>query len=358
VSNKLGIDKIALFLPVPEVQFEPHFPATVQNPVNAATGEPKHHQQLYSTGGHIITGQRAHYNTDDFQFTIAPDRGGGAANCILQFSAGAFSDSNEVPLDRDRVAQCARDVRNSLLDVGVDFPIDKARLVRVDLAKNVELSQPVASYSPVFQALSTRKSVNKLDFGGTGFLAGNTQRQWAFYDKGAEMAAKGRELAECPVNTIRPELRMLNGRVIKATLGSQTLDGLQSAWEMLHAVYIHELERDVFRPKMEEKQAASLNFYDEARFVADGPAKHKWQAFKGDVGVLLFVKENGLDAAKHFAASFLVEDAFSPTGKRQLKRIYAELEKADYAIRMGDAAPDGTPLKELYRELKKAVMAE
>jgi hypothetical protein len=41
-----------------------------------------------------------------------------------------------------------------------------------------------------------------------------------------------------------------------------------------------------------------------------------------------------------------------------LKRIYAELEKADYAIRMGDAAPDGTPLKELYRELKKAVMAE
>jgi hypothetical protein len=358
VSKHLGVDKIALFLPVPDVKFEPHFPATVQNPVNAATGEPKHHQQLYSTGEQIITGQRAHYNTKDFQFTIAPDRGGGPANCILQFSAGAFSDSNEVPLDRDRVALCAHDVRNELLAVGVDFPTDKARLVRLDIAKNVELSHPIACYSPVFQALSTRKSVNKLDFGGTGFLSGNTQRQFAFYDKGAEMLAKGHEAAECPVNTLRPELRMLNGRVIKNTIGSQTLDGLQSAWDMLHAVYVHELERDVFRPVMEEKAQASLDFYQEACFVMEGPSKRKFQAFTSDVGLLHLVQSLGLEGAKHFAASYLVGDLTSLTGKRQARRIYGVLEKADYAIRMGDDAPEGTPLKELYRELKRVVMSE
>ncbi len=357
MSKQLGIDKVALFLPVPEVQFEPHFPATVQNPVNAATGEPKHHQQLYSTGSHIITGQKAYYNTENFQFSILPDRGGGAANCILQFSAGAFSDSNEAPLNRSEVAKCARDVRNELLGVGVDFPLDKARLVRLDIAQNVQLSHPVACYSPVFQALSTRKSVNKLDFGGTGFIAGNTQRQWAFYDKGAEMAAKGHEPAECPVNTIRPELRLLNGRVIKTALGSQTLDGLHSGWDMLHGVYSHELERDVFRPKMEEKAQASLNFYQEASFVMEGPLKRKWQAFTSDVGLLHTVESLGLDGAKHFAACYLVEDAFSPTGKRQLSRIYAELEKADNAIRLGDDAPDGTPLKELYKELRRAVLS-
>jgi hypothetical protein len=358
VSNKLGVDKIALFLPVPEVQFEPHFPATVQNPVNAATGEPKHHQQLYSTGEQIITGQRAHYNTPDFQFTIAPDRGGGPANCILQFSAGAFSDSNEVPLDRDGVARCARDAGSSLLAAGVDFPVDKARLVRLDLAKNIELSHPVACYSPIFQALSTRKSVNKMDFGGTGFVAGNGQRQWAFYDKGEEMHAKGRELAECPINTLRPEFRMLKGRVIQSTLGSQTLGGLQSAWESLHGVYKRELERDVFRPKMEEKAQASIDFYQEARFVMEGPLKRKFQAFTNDVGLLHMVESLGLDGAKHFAACYLVEDVTTVTGKRQARRIYTLLEKADYAIRMGDDAPEGTPLKELYRELRKAVMAE
>lgn len=356
MSNQLGIDKVALFLPVPEVKFEPHFPATVQNPVNAATGEPLHHQQLYSTGEQIITGQRAHYNTKDFQFTIAPDRGGGPANCILQFSASAFCGSNEIPLDRVGLAYAARESQIALSDVGLHFPLEKARLVRVDIAKNVELSQPVACYSPVFQALSTRKSVNKLDFGGTGFLAGNTQRQWAFYDKGAEMAAKGHELAECPVNTIRPELRLLNGRVIRSTLGTQTLDGLKSAWEMLHPVYRHEIERDVFRPKMEEKAEATLNLYDEARFVMEGPSKRKWAAFKDDLGLLLLVREQGLEAAKHFAQSFLIEDVSSETGKRQKKRIFAELEKADYALRMGDDAPDGTPLKELYRELRKSIL--
>jgi hypothetical protein len=90
----------------------------------------------------------------------------------------------------------------------------------------------------------------------------------------------------------------------------------------------------------------------------DGPSARKWQAFKSDVTPLLLVERFGLDGAKHFVSSFLVEDAFSASGKRQVKRMNLELEKADYAIRMGDAAPDGTPLKELYRELKKAVMAE
>jgi hypothetical protein len=356
MSKQIGIDKIALFLPAPEVQFEPHFSATVQSPVNAATGELLHHKRLYETGGHWVTGQRAHYNTRNLQFTIAPDRGGGPANCILQFSAGAFSDSNEVPLNKREVAQCARDVRNALLAVGVDFSIEKARLVRVDLAKNVELSHPVACYSPIFQALSTRKSVNKMDFGGTGFVAGNGQRQWAFYDKGEEMRAKGRELAECPINTLRPEFRMLKGRVIQSTLGSQTLDGLQSAWESLHGVYKRELERDVFRPQMEEKAQASIDFYQEACFVMEGPLKRKFQAFTSDVGLLHLVQSLGLDGAKHFAACYLVEDVTTVTGKRQARRIYTLLEKADYAIRMGDDAPEGTPLKELYRELRKAVI--
>jgi hypothetical protein len=358
LSNTLGIDKIALFLPVTDVSFEPHFPATIENPVNAATGEPKSCQQLYYNGETTLTGRKAHYNTDDFHFTIAPDRGGGPANCILHWSAGAFADSNEVPMDKERVSQTTRDVRNQLCAVGVDFPMEKARLVRVDIARNVELAHPVACYSPVFQALSTRKSVNKTDFGGTGFLAGNTQRQIAFYDKGAEMHAKGHELAECPINTLRPESRYLRGRVVRESLGFETLDGLKSAWETLHPAYIHSLERDVFRSKMEEKAKSTLDFHEEARFVMDGGAKRKWHAFTGDIGLLHMVERMGLDAAKHFVACFLVEDAFSAAGKRQIKRMHAELEQADHAIRMGDDAPEGTPLKELYRELKRATLSK
>jgi hypothetical protein len=356
LSNPIGIDKITLFLPVPEVSFEPHFPATIDNPINAATGEVSSYAELYSNGETKLRGRKAYYNTKDFQFTISPDRGGGPSNCLLQFSAGAFGESNEVPLCRAGVAQCARDVTIALADVGVCFPIEKARLVRVDLARNIELSHPVACYSPVFGALSARKTMNKTDWGGTGFLTGNTQRQIAFYDKGAEMHSKGHDLEACPVNTLRPECRYLKGRVVRDSLGFETLDGLQSAWETLHPAYIQSLERDVFRPKMEEKTEASLDLYEEARFIMDGPLQRKWQGFKGDVGLLLMVERFGLDAAKHFAATQLVEDVTSASGKRQIKRMNAELEQADYAIKMRDSAPDGTPLKELYRELRRAVL--
>jgi hypothetical protein len=356
VSKPIGIDKITLFVPVSELKIEPHFPAKIHNTENAATGRMSSHQQLFWNGKRYVTGARATYNTDDYQLTISPDRGGGAPNCMVQWSARAFAGSNEVPMDRDTLAQCARDVRKELSELGCDFPIDDARLVRVDLAKNPELNRAVASYTPVLGAFGARKSVDKQDFGGTGFLMRNTQRQIAFYDKGAEMHAKGLDLAECPVNTLRAECRLMKGRVVRETLGAGTLPELLGGWEKIPSAYLGSLERDVFRPKMEEKIGASLDFWDEARFIMDSAFERKWLAFTRDVGVLLLVERFGLEFAKEFVAFELVDDSTTPAGKRQIKRMHTELEKAAFAIKMSDSQAQGTPLQELYRELKRAVL--
>ncbi len=356
MSKKIGIDKITLFLPVSEMKIEPHFPAKIYNTQNAATGRMTSAQQLFFNGERYVTGQRATYNTDDFQVTIAPDRGGGAPNCMVQWSARAFSGSNETPQNRDAVAQCARDVSTELGAVGMHFPMEKARLVRADLAQNVELSHPIACYTPVFGALSARKSVDKQDFGGTGFLMRNTQRQVAFYDKGAEMRAKGAELAECPENTLRPEVRLMKGRVVRDTLGVETLEDLNRGWDKISGAYTESLERDVFRPKMEQKIGAALDFYQEAQFIMDGEYIRKWQAFKSDVSPMMLVERFGLEFAKHFLEFHLVDDPTTPSGKRQVKRQNAELDQAAFAIKMSEAAPDKTPLQELYRELKARVL--
>ncbi len=356
MNNEIGIDKITLFLPVGEMEISPDFPAKIHNTENAATGRLTSHQQLFFNGNRHVTGARATYNTDDYQVTIAPDRGGGAPNCMVQFSARAFAGSNEVPLNRERLEHSARDVRTSLLAAGCDFPIERARLVRVDLAKNVELNNPVACYTPVFGALSARKSVDKQDFGGTGFLMRNTQRQIAFYDKGAEMHSKGLDLAECPQNTLRPECRLMKGASVRDALGAETLPDLLRGWEKIRAAYSHSLKRDVFRPKMEEKIGASLDFYEEAKFIMDSEFSRKWQAFKSDVGLLLLVDKFGLEFAKQFVAFELVDDSTTVAGKRQIKRMHAELEQAAFAIQMSETAPDRSPLQELYRELKQAVL--
>jgi hypothetical protein len=357
LSKPIGIDKITLFLPVPELTVEPHFAASIHNTQNAATQEAKSHQQLFWNGERFVTGQKATFNTDDYQVTIAPDRGGGAPNCIVQWSGRAFAGSNEVPMDKDTVVEVASRVKESLSEAGLIFPMEKARLVRVDLAKNVEMSHPVASYTPVFGALQGRKSMNKQDFGGTGFLMGNTQRQVVLYDKGAEMHAKGIELDECPVNTLRPECRLMKGRVVRDTLGVETLEDLRRGWEKIPSAYAHSMEQDVFRAKMEAKIGASLDFYEEAKFIMDSDFSRKWQAFKADVGLLMLVDKFGLENVKNFVVFELVDDSTTAAGKRQIKRMHAELEQAAFAIKMCDAAPDRTPLQELYRELRKRVLS-
>ncbi len=356
MSKPIGVDKITLFLPVSELVIEPHFPAKIHNTENAATGRMTSVNHLFHNGERNVSGQRATYNTDDFQLTIAPDRGGAEPNCIIQWSAHAFADSNEVPMDRERIRSSAHNVESHLADVGLTFPTGKARLVRVDLAKNVELGNPVAAYTPVFGALQGRKSMNKQDFGGTGFLMGNTQRQVCFYDKGAEMHAKGVEIDECPVNTLRPECRLMKGRAVVAALGVETLPDLQRGWEKIPGAYMHSMEQDVFRPKMEKKIGAALDFYQEAKFIMDSEFLRKWQAFKSDATPMMLVERFGLEFAKQFVAFELVDDPDSAAGKRQVKRMHAELDQAAFAMRMSEAAPDRTPLQQLYEELKRQVL--
>jgi hypothetical protein len=82
----------------------------------------------------------------------------------------------------------------------------------------------------------------------------------------------------------------------------------------------------------------------------------KWQAFKSDATPMMLVERFGLEFAKHFLEFNLVSDSTTPEGKRQVRRMNAELDKAAFAIKMSEAAPDKTPLQELYRELKRAVL--
>ncbi len=258
----------------------------------------------------------------------------------------------------DALQAVASRVGNELANVGMSFPMAEARLVRVDLAKNIELSQPVAAYTPVFGALQGRKSMDKLDFGGTGFLMGNTQRQVVLYDKGAEMHAKGLPLDECPINTLRPEARLMKGRAVRSALDAETLPDLLRGWEKIPPAYMHSMEQDVFRAKLEKRIGAALDFYEEAKFIMDGEFSRKWQAFKSDVGLLMLVDKFGLEFAKQFVAFELVDDSTTAAGKRQIKRMHAELDQAAFAIKMSDTAPDRTPLQQLYAELKKATLSK
>lgn len=356
MNTLVGIDKVALILPVEQVVFRPDADLIIENPEEAATGQRKFIDNLYHDGERWRIGKEAHKRTENWQLQVDSGKGRGGPVAILQWSGGAFKNTNEVPLQKDELAQTARDVRDELLSFGIDFPVDLAHICRLDVCRQHEMSVPIATFSPVFHSLQTMKRLPKTVYGDSGLLALNGQREWNWYDKGEELRIKRPKMDAYPVNVLRSEMRLKKSAVVKKQLGFNTLPGLQTAWEALHPAYIASLKGDLFREKIEENAGASLDFYELARWIAHSDAKRKLQALKSKGFMIVLVKNMGLNLAKHFLATELGIDGSTAAGKKQIKRVCLELEQAEHALRLDDNTSDGTPLRELYHELKRTLL--
>lgn len=356
LSSQLGIDKLQFFLPVSDIRFTPDFKATIHSATDASTGEVLGERLLYVADGKQLSGRKASLNTDDFNLTISPHRDGGEAVCVVHVSAGAYADNNLHPLDLDGCFRVTRALEADLHSLGAELSLERAKITRLDIARNVALSEPVACYSPVFAALSCRKRVDKKDFGGTGFLAGNKSWEIGFYDKGEEMKEKGHDPATCPANTLRPELRLKKSALVREAISCDTLAEMPQNWAELRTAYVHHLTRDVFKPKEEAAIDRTLDAYDMAKAVVSGPLERKWQAFTRQSSPLYLVQEMGLEMAKFFVANHLGYDSATEAGRKQLYRINQELIQADFALKNDFATPSGCKVRELHREMRRAVM--
>ncbi len=357
MSSNLGIDKLQFLVPVGDISFSPDFAAIIHQTVEASTGEASGQRLLYNAGGHDIYGRRASLNTDNFNLTITPHRDGPEAVCIVHFSAGAYRENNLEPLDVEGCLNVATSVQSELASMGAELDLHKAKLTRLDIARNVELSNPVDCYSPVFAALSCRKRVDRMDFGGTGFLVGNKTWEIGFYDKGAEMEEKGHERATCPVNTLRPELRLKKSRAVRDALACDSLAELPKQWTELRTAYRRHLTRDVFKPREEEAIERTLDAYEMATTVVAGPSVRKWQAFTRHTAPMHLVQEMGLNMAKYFVSENLDFDSSTDAGKKQLYRINRELDQAEFALKNSQVSSTGCKVKELHREMRDAVLS-
>jgi hypothetical protein len=356
MSARIGLDKLQFLLSAKDVTISPEFPATVEHSVNAATGEARETRVLYRAGDREVSGRVAHYNTKNYQFAVNQPRTGDDPLCSVQFSAGAFRESNLEPLDGDECIETALAVQKELAEKGVQLDLSAARLVRLDIAQNVELSQPVACYAPALAALGARKRTRKMDFGGTGFIVGNKSWEIGFYDKGEQMKTLGYAPELCPTNTARPELRFMKGRLIKGAFAAETLPELRKAWSELRPVYDGCLRRDVFRAALETRRHASIDFEALAALVCASVERNRWQRFKSEMAMVLMVQDMSVDMAKQFAAVQFGFDAGTESGRRQLDRINAELDSAAFALKMQALDKSGRKAAELYDELKRACL--
>ncbi len=339
MTEAFGVDKLCFLLPIEAVKFSPDFDGSVRQPAaSSALGrEAGRAVTLYhDTSGRAVKGKDLLLNPEDgdYQLAIRPDnRGGGSPICLVQFSAHVFGGSNLLPLGYDEVGEAVLKVQNDLWDRGARLSFERAKLCRVDIARNDVFLHPLSNYMPFAAAGGARKTTKNREFGGTGFIMGPDCMSWqlAIYDKLQEMKKRGCYGADCPPNTLRTELRLMRGEQIKSRLGlsSASLSELRANWPALSAAHHAAVKNELFKYRDEALKPSPYDIgaiRDEA--VASG-SKAARDNFERALGRVALIERLGLDAAitfesESFAASGSVADS------KKLQRIERDLKAVNY----------------------------
>ncbi len=356
MSSQLGLDKLQLLLPASEVTFSPDFPAEVGTSYNAGTGEHERERDLFWNGEKFVKGSKAWLNTPNFHLDIVPHREAASSLVLVHFSGGAYTDDNLEPMNQERCFRALCEVERELSDLGCSADLMKAQITRMDLARNPVMDLPVASYDPAFSLIQCRKRVNLIQHGPTGFYAGNKQWETGFYDKGAEMLEKGFELAECPINTLRAEMRYKKSATVRAATGCETPQDLRKNWENFAPAYKASLERDVFKKEVEANLDRNIAIDTLFEIVRRSGVKRESAAFYKHLGRMQLVMLVGAEEATRRVAEEFGYDASTVAGSRQIERIRAGHKAASISLKAHAGTATGALVKDLYRELKERVL--
>ncbi len=356
MSSQLGLDKVQLLLPASEVSFRPDFPAEVGTSYNAGTGEHERERDLFWNGDKFVRGSKAWLNNSNFHLEIVPHRDNDSSVFMLHFSGGAYSDDNSEPMDYERTFRALCGIQSELLQLGCSADLIAAKITRLDLARNVELDFPVSSYDLAFGLVKCRKRVNMVQHGPTGFYLGNKQWEFGGYDKGAEMLEKGIELAACPENTLRAEMRYKKSATVRAATGCETPKDLSRNWENFAPAFKASLERDVFKAKIEANLDRNVAIDTLFEIVRRSGLKRESAAFYRHLGQMQLVMLVGAEEATRRVVEEFNIDTSSATGARQAARIRQGHIDADTSLKAHAGTATGALVKDLYRELKERVL--
>jgi len=345
-------------LSVSQATFRPDFSCDVQPPrFDPATGSQGRSFPLWCDElGREVWGAKAFLNTENYQLSIIPDIDTGTSALYVQFSGAAFAESNFVPLDRDGCGEVSLKVQRDLEHRGLSVRLDAGKLTRLDVALNVPLSESVANFAPVFSGAGLGRRVSKTDFGGTGFIVGNPKRdrwQLALYDKGAEMKAKAHGVAPFPKNTLRAELRLLRGEVIRTRLGieSATLSEVRANWEAVRAAHRETLLKHFFNRMPNENPALHL---DGRALLRIGAGSKQPRSKSGAFALWsVLLGQYGLDGARA-----VIREEWSHLTRQALATQLAELESAAAALALAGDSVSGRALWELYVELREKLLCD
>ena len=306
----------------------------------------------YEEGRGVIRGRRAYFRrTPLFPFDICLKVWrDGKPHLLVKFSVPEllYGDNVKLPVSAD--FRKALDVLKDKLErIGVSADPGAARVVRVDLCRQVSMISEFASYAAIFRVLSI-PGCETAEYAST-FLWRHRSGGWAInvYDKTRQNHA-----AMEPEGLLRVELQLRNRKVIERVLGTSDVERMVAEPAILSRSYGEFLDSKLLLEHwhrwMQERNKAEVPSMD---IIQDARRKGgtRWRsAALREIGIATLCRDIGMD---HAVSQLLDDETDSSTRRSRRSRLINEMRSV--AIRDSLTRFSSTSAK---RKLQEQIFAQ
>ena len=215
LATTFGVDTIRLFCE--EFTIVDGADLTVQpGQLDIATGEQIERALYVTPEGFIVEGEKAFLNTEAYQLTVLSPEA-----LMLQSSIPKVlrPDNKTEAQTTGELMRALAKIEKQLVRRGVSVDLHKATVSRVDISATATLPRTLPHYEPALRSLSYPR-MERVRYGGTGFLWKNGEQEICLYDKAKE---QGMTEGAKPSKLARAEYRLLRGRAVQSTLNSKSV---------------------------------------------------------------------------------------------------------------------------------------
>ena len=270
-SYNFGIDKIILKTRDFQINKAEMSGLTVQPAsIDLSTGEDQNVPLFTDKYGQRISGQKAYLNNELHQTTV--DRWG---LITVQFSPLKPVHGYHVASTDEVLQDRIKTVLKDLTDHGINANWHESSLHRIDVARNVFMSDPVSAYGNVYSWINAKRSKRQIQY-PDGFGTHNNSYGAIFYNKGLESKEYQADgyVPYLKDNLLRGELQFKKASVIQSVFGCKILDHIrQSGIIHFQNEYRTVMQDRIFRQKTFSNQY-SFSFTDHVSLLKELKQKH------------------------------------------------------------------------------------
>lgn len=217
------------------------------------------HTPLFTCSGQQVYGSKAFHNAGEElgNLSLTINQRGYLLTWNPSKLAGKYTGELASPEEAHKGMKV---IESYLSEIGILTNVSGAKITRLDIAKDRQMTNKVFAYKQAFDWLEGKRMKEQVQY-PDGMRIGNTQKQAIFYDKGLELSPdSGRS------NNMRGEIRLLKSDSVKRVMNLSHLHQLKDLGQSdLSNIYSGFITKDVF--KIGDFNQMSFNFMSEVNIL-------------------------------------------------------------------------------------------